>query len=125
MGKLIAIVAASVLVAGGAFGLVFQSDACGPTPVDPADCPVVKVGGCPYCSGAAVNTADSPAPDACCADAGAVAHAAGGDGTAAAAVAGSAGLLVTSKTKAAKKTCCCEEEPIALTAVVGVAAAAK
>jgi hypothetical protein len=120
MGKLIAIIAASALVAGGGtYGLVYHTDVFGP---DPGSCPVVKAGGCPYCNGApAANTESEPA-DACCADAGTVAHAAGGDGSAALAVAGPAGLL-TSKTKVAKAACCCcEEAPTALTAVVGIAA---
>ena len=48
--------------------------------------PVVKVGGCSYCNGgapAAKTESESADADACCADTGAVAHAAGGEGSAA------------------------------------------
>jgi hypothetical protein len=124
MGKLTAIIAASALAAGGAFGLVYHTDVFGPDPVDPAACPVVKVGGCPFCTaGSPAASTDSGAPDACCADAGAVARAAGGDGCAAVAVAGPAGLF-TSTAEVTKKACCCAEEPSGLTAVAGAAATA-
>jgi hypothetical protein len=128
MGKLLAIVAVAGLVAGGGtYALVYHSDAFGPDPVDPIDCPVVKVGGCPYCTGgapAASAECESATAAACCADSGTVARATGGETSAAVAVAGPAGLFVS--TKAAKKSCCCceEETTSGLTAVVGAAAVA-
>jgi hypothetical protein len=126
MGKLIAIVGVAVVLAGGGtYALVCHNDAPTPGDIDPADCPVVKVGGCPYCNGATqpASTA-SEAADACCADAGTLAHVASGDGSAAVAVAGPAVML--GKAKAARKACCCcDEEPAALTALVGIAATAK
>src|SRR5262245_38538800 len=126
MGKLIAIIAVAGLVAGaGAYGLVYHTDSSCPGHVDPADCPVVKVGGCPYCTGASpAASTESDTADACCADTGSVAHAAGGKDSAAAAVAGPAAMF-TSTTKTKKACCCCAEEPTALTALVGVAATAK
>lgn len=125
MGKLIAIIAVAGLVAGaGAYGLVYHTNTTCPNHVDPADCPVVKVGGCCDAVSPAACPESVPAY-ACCADTGSVAHAAGGKDAAAAAVAGPAALF-TSTTKVKKKACCCcDEEPTALTAVVGVAAVAK
>ena len=129
MGKLIAIAAAGLLAAGGTYGLVSYTDICGTKAVDPADCPVVKVGSCPFCNGASIPS-DATSSDgweaACCADAGTIARATPADGHAAVAVAGPAGVFLTGKKTAKAACCCCEEEGSGgLAAVVGFAATVK
>ena len=126
MGKLIALVAAAGLAAGGgAYVLTHPCDSCGSDPADLATCPTMKVGTCPSCSGGTpASTAYEPTAveaEACCADAGAVARASNGT-TVAVAVAGPAALFGTAKKKAC---CCCEDGPTSgLAAVTGVAAIA-
>ena len=125
MGKLIAITAAGLMAAGGTYGLVSYTDMCGTKAVDPADCPVVKVGGCPFCNlSPPPDTESSEGLEACCADAGTIARAAPTCGPAAVAVAGPAAAFLPT----AKKTacCCCEEEGSGgLAAVAGAVATVK
>ena len=107
MAKLIVILGAALVAAGGTtYGLYEYTDVFGSKP-DLGECPVAK-GRC--CGGPSECT--PPADDAAM--------------TAAVAVAGPAGLFTsTDKAKAAKKACCCEDDSSGLAAVVGAAAAAR
>src|SRR5438046_2101643 len=67
--KLTAILAATVLAAGGgAYGLYTYSDLFDEKPADLSQYPVAKSGGCPYCNRGAPSDACEAKTDTCCAN---------------------------------------------------------
>jgi hypothetical protein len=63
--KLCAILAATVLAAGGgAYGLYTYTDLFGEKPADPGQCPVAKAGGCPHCNRGTSTDACGPTESA-------------------------------------------------------------
>jgi hypothetical protein len=66
--KLTAILAATILAAGGAgYGLYTYTDLFGEKSADLSSCPVAKTGGCPHCNRGTSTDAAEVKTDSCCA----------------------------------------------------------